>query len=134
MIRQATFQRYHVHALARHRKKLLTWANLPHVAEFPIALECRLAHTHDLGLHTQFVGEVLNVIADESVLDAEGNPEITLIKPLILCWQAALFRDRPLGGRGLCRRAPRGIGAALDGPPTAAYAPAVRITHNEVRT
>jgi flavin reductase (DIM6/NTAB) family NADH-FMN oxidoreductase RutF len=57
--------------------------NAPYVAEFPIALECRLAHVHELGLHTQFVGEVLDVIADESVLDAEGNPDIELIKPLL---------------------------------------------------
>ncbi len=55
----------------------------PYVGEFPIVLECRLTHVHELGLHTQFVGEVLDVTSDESVLDAEGNPDIELIKPLI---------------------------------------------------
>ncbi len=37
----------------------------PYVEEFPLVLECRLAHTFELGLHTQFVGEILDVKADE---------------------------------------------------------------------
>ncbi len=55
----------------------------PYVAEFPIVLECKLAHTIELGLHTQFVGEVLDVHAHESALDAEGNPDVERILPVI---------------------------------------------------
>ena len=40
----------------------------PFVKEFPLVLECKLLHVLDLGLHTQFVGEVLDVKADEEVL------------------------------------------------------------------
>ena len=29
----------------------------PYVKEFPMILECKLVHTIELGLHTQFVGE-----------------------------------------------------------------------------
>lgn len=57
--------------------------NAPYVAEFPVALECRLVHSHVLGSHTLFVGEVLDIIADQAVLDSEGNPDIELIRPLI---------------------------------------------------
>ncbi len=59
------------------------YVNAPYVGEFPIVLECRLAHIHELGLHAQFVGEVLDVKAEESVLDAEGVPDIELIRPLV---------------------------------------------------
>ena len=57
--------------------------NAPYVAEFPVVLECRLAHVHELGSHTQFVGEVLDVKVDEATLDFDGNPDIELIRPLI---------------------------------------------------
>ena len=55
----------------------------PYVAEFPLVLECRLLHTLEIGLHTEFVGEVLDVKADEAVLDDEGRPDIARIRPLI---------------------------------------------------
>jgi len=55
----------------------------PYVAEFPLVLECKLLHTLEIGLHTEFVGEVLDVKADERVLDDEGAPDIARIQPLI---------------------------------------------------
>jgi flavin reductase (DIM6/NTAB) family NADH-FMN oxidoreductase RutF len=55
----------------------------PYVAEFPVALECRLLHATDLGAHTQFVGEVLDVKADESVLGPEGLPDIEKVRPFL---------------------------------------------------
>jgi len=53
----------------------------PYIEEFPINLECKIVHIADLGLHTQFVGEVLNIKADEGLL--EGPPMIEQIMPLI---------------------------------------------------
>ena len=44
----------------------------PYVAQFPLILECRVLHTLEIGLHTQFVGEILDVKADDSVLDRAG--------------------------------------------------------------
>jgi flavin reductase (DIM6/NTAB) family NADH-FMN oxidoreductase RutF len=55
----------------------------PYVDEFPISLECKLSDIHELGSHTQFIGEVLDVKADIAVVDAQGNPDIALIKPLV---------------------------------------------------
>ena len=55
----------------------------PYVAEFPLILECKVLHVHDLGMHTQFVGEVMNVLADESALNAEGKPDMDLIQPFV---------------------------------------------------
>lgn len=55
----------------------------PYVGEFPFVLECKLLHTLEIGLHTLFVGEILDIKADESVLDEKGNPEIEKIRPVI---------------------------------------------------
>ena len=56
----------------------------PYVLEFPIALECRLLQHIELGLHTQFIGEVLDVKADLSVLNEEGMPDMALVKPILV--------------------------------------------------
>ena len=55
----------------------------PYVAEFPLVLECRLVHTADLGLHTMFVGEVMDVKVDPVALNAEGNVDILKLKPIL---------------------------------------------------
>ena len=55
----------------------------PYAAEFPVVLECRLLHTIEIGLHTQFIGEIIDVKADTSVLGEDGLPEILKIKPLV---------------------------------------------------
>jgi flavin reductase (DIM6/NTAB) family NADH-FMN oxidoreductase RutF len=54
----------------------------PYIEEFPLVLECKLVHTAELGLHTHFTGEILDVKVDESVLD-NGNPDIEQIKPFL---------------------------------------------------
>lgn len=48
----------------------------PYVAEFPLVMECKLLHTLEIGLHTQFIGEVLDVKVDEDLLDEKGRPDI----------------------------------------------------------
>jgi flavin reductase (DIM6/NTAB) family NADH-FMN oxidoreductase RutF len=55
----------------------------PYVKEFPVVLECRLAHVLELGGHTQFVGEVLDAKVEESALGAGTAVELKKIKPLI---------------------------------------------------
>jgi flavin reductase (DIM6/NTAB) family NADH-FMN oxidoreductase RutF len=55
----------------------------PYVQEFPLVLECKLLHTHELGLHTQFIGEILDVKADESAFDESGALDILRVQPII---------------------------------------------------
>jgi flavin reductase (DIM6/NTAB) family NADH-FMN oxidoreductase RutF len=55
----------------------------PYVQEFPLVLECRVVQIHELGLHTQFVGQILDVKADEETLDSAGLPDILKVLPLI---------------------------------------------------
>ena len=55
----------------------------PYVSEFPLVLECAVVGVHELGLHTQFVGEIRDVKVDEAVLDAEGHIDIGLLRPIM---------------------------------------------------
>jgi len=60
-----------------------TLVDAPYVKEFPVALECRLIQTTEIGVHTQFIGEILDVKVDDHVMDAGGRPDITRISPFI---------------------------------------------------
>ncbi len=55
----------------------------PYVGEFPVVLECKLLHTLEIGLHTLFVGEIIDIKVDESVFGENKNPDIEKIKPII---------------------------------------------------
>ena len=55
----------------------------PYVKEFPLILECRVIHTLEIGLHTLFIGEILDVKADENVLGDKGFPDIEKARPII---------------------------------------------------
>ena len=60
-----------------------TLVDAPYVAEFPFALECRLLHTVEIGLHTQFIGEILDIKADEAALGKNGKLSIENVRPII---------------------------------------------------
>jgi flavin reductase (DIM6/NTAB) family NADH-FMN oxidoreductase RutF len=53
----------------------------PYVSEFPLVLECKVVHVAELGLHTQFVGEILDVKTEESCFDDEGKLSIEKVRP-----------------------------------------------------
>jgi flavin reductase (DIM6/NTAB) family NADH-FMN oxidoreductase RutF len=57
--------------------------NAPYVKEFPLVLECKLLHINELGRHTQFIGQIIDVKADEKVLDKNGFPVGGKVNPLI---------------------------------------------------
>jgi flavin reductase (DIM6/NTAB) family NADH-FMN oxidoreductase RutF len=54
----------------------------PYVAEFPLVVECKVTAVHELGLHTQFIGEVMDVKIDEACLDAKGHIDVSKLDPL----------------------------------------------------
>jgi flavin reductase (DIM6/NTAB) family NADH-FMN oxidoreductase RutF len=55
----------------------------PYVEECPMVLECRLMQTVEIGLHTQFIGEIVDVKVDEGTLDENGVCQISKVKPFI---------------------------------------------------
>ncbi len=56
--------------------------NAPYVKEFPFVLECQVIHHFKIGLHTQFIGEILDIKVEEEVLGEKG-PDINKIKPVL---------------------------------------------------
>lgn len=63
----------------------------PFVQEFPVVLECSLLQALDLGAHTQFIGEILDVKAEESVLNAEGHIDMQKLRPLLFAPGASAY-------------------------------------------
>ena len=55
----------------------------PYVEEFPMVLECKLLQHIKLGLHTQFIAEVLDVKAEASLLNEEHKPDMARVKPIL---------------------------------------------------
>lgn len=53
----------------------------PYVKEFPLCLECVVFKIVEIGLHTQFVGEIKDVKVEESAIQPGGIVDIKKIKP-----------------------------------------------------
>ena len=59
------------------------FVNAPYVRECPVVLELSLhSHLH-LGSHTQFIGKIEDVKADENCLDEKGIPLLAKVDPLM---------------------------------------------------
>lgn len=54
----------------------------PYVNEFPFVLECKVLQNVEIGLHTQFIGEILDIKVDDDIVK-DDNPLVEQIKPLI---------------------------------------------------
>jgi flavin reductase (DIM6/NTAB) family NADH-FMN oxidoreductase RutF len=65
--------------------------NAPYIEEFPLVLECKLVHQIELGLHTQFVGEILDVKADVNVLDGHGVLNVEKLQPFFYAPEANAY-------------------------------------------
>jgi len=55
----------------------------PYIKEFPLVLECRLIDVTDLGLHSQFIGEILDAKAEGDVLSDSGVVDVHKLQPLL---------------------------------------------------
>ena len=58
------------------------YVNAPIIDEFKVCLECRVMHVAEVGSHTQITGEIVNVKADESVLNEKNKIDFRLLDPL----------------------------------------------------
>ena len=55
----------------------------PSIEECPVALACRARNLMHIGSHTLIIGEILQVLADEEVCEADGMPSLATIRPLL---------------------------------------------------
>ncbi len=82
------------------------FVDAPYVAEFPMVIECKVFKTVELGLHTQFVGEIMDVKVDAPALDGAGKPSLAGIDPLVFAPEVRdYFRiGAPVGNAFSCGR------------------------------
>ena len=64
------------------------FVDAPCVAQFPLVVECEVVQVHELGLHTQFIGEIKDVKIDEDCLDAEGHIDVRKLDPVAFAPEA----------------------------------------------
>lgn len=57
--------------------------NAPYVDEFSLIFECKLIHAVEIGIHTQFIGQIMGIKADDEVLDQNGMPVVGMVRPII---------------------------------------------------
>ncbi len=55
----------------------------PYIKEFPLVLECKVINAIEIGLHTQFIAEIMDVKVDESIMAENGLPDIEKLKPFL---------------------------------------------------
>lgn len=58
------------------------FVDAPVIEEFPLTLECRVAELRESRGHVEIIGEIVNMSADESVLDENGQVDADLLHAL----------------------------------------------------
>ena len=60
------------------------WIEAPYVKEFPLVVECKVIKVLELGSHTQFIGQIMDVKAEDRVLGDNGLPLVERVKPIVV--------------------------------------------------
>ncbi len=82
---------------ARLRVQHAEQVDAPILDNFPVVCECVVLHEVPLGVHTYFIAEIVDIKADNNVIDeAKGALHITRLKPL--CYAGKTNQYVGLGG------------------------------------
>jgi len=57
----------------------------PIIDACPVNVECRVRETTELGTHTWFIGEIVEVHVDEELLNSKDKIDVKALDPLIYC-------------------------------------------------
>jgi flavin reductase (DIM6/NTAB) family NADH-FMN oxidoreductase RutF len=73
--------------------------NAPYAAECSMVAECKVIHVIDIGLHTQFIGEIMDIKVEEDVLTENGLPDMEKVAPFIFAPEVRCYYEvgRKLG-------------------------------------
>ncbi len=71
--------------------------NAPVINELKLSIECKVVNTVTIGSHTQITGEVVNIQADESIIDERGKYDLAKLNPII--YDEEQFAYRTVGGK-----------------------------------
>ena len=55
----------------------------PIINELKVSVECKVINIIEVGSHIQISGEIVNIIADKSVLNEEGKISLELLEPIV---------------------------------------------------
>ncbi len=55
----------------------------PYGKEFPMVLECKVIHQIEIGLHTEFIGEILDIKIEDSLLDENEKVMGNKLNPIL---------------------------------------------------
>lgn len=58
------------------------FVNAPVIEEYPLTLECKAVSIEDCFGEVRVVGEVVNTIADNTILDSNGNVDFDKLQPI----------------------------------------------------
>jgi flavin reductase (DIM6/NTAB) family NADH-FMN oxidoreductase RutF len=73
----------------------------PAVVEFPMVLECKLVRTVPLGLHTQFIGQILDVRVESALLGPGDIVDLEKLRPLVFAPDSTAYHGMgPKIGQG----------------------------------
>ena len=71
--------------------------NAPVINELKLTIECKVVNTASVGSHTQITGEVVNIQADESIIDERGKYDLAKLNPII--YDEEQFAYRTVDGK-----------------------------------
>lgn len=66
--------------------------NAPVVEEFPLTMECKVVSVKEEFGEVRVVGEIVNLIADDSILDENDKVDLDKLQPLVYDSPAHLYR------------------------------------------
>ncbi|MGI6037299.1 MAG: flavin reductase family protein [Limnochordia bacterium] len=73
----------------------------PLIKECPVALECQVRQTINLGTHDLFIGEVVAIQVEEEILDVKGKIDFERAKPVAYNGKEYWNFQGPVGARGI---------------------------------
>ena len=68
-----------------------TLVEAPYIREFPLVAECRVIDIVEVGSHTMFIGEIMDIKSDSSILSKEDYPAIEKLNPFVFSPGASRF-------------------------------------------
>ena len=71
------------------------FVNAPIINELKLTIECKVVNTVTIGSHTQITGEIVNIQADETIVDERGKYDLAKLNPII--YDEERFAYRPVG-------------------------------------
>ena len=63
----------------------------PYVAEFPLAVQCRLTQTVEVGVHVLCIGEGVGILAAESILDDKDRIDVLKADPFTFAIDSKMY-------------------------------------------